>query len=248
MSTWFHVTSVLNRASITKHGLDWTRMRTAPGIAGSQSPEQAGVFFSATEFDAGFFVRLNAAGGPVDIWAVDDVDEARLVTSTEGFHYLPTAVPAHRLTLVRRDVRPGNAAYDSELTLTFDAPVQAGRDVEPVRVVRGADLVAADPTPGMHRERAFQVSTLWSGRVTTAPGAVSGWHHHDLNQTSLYVVSGTLRLEFGGGDGHLDAHAGDFVHVPAYTVHRESNPTDEPSVAIIARAGGGIPTVNVELP
>ena len=48
--------------------------------------------------------------------------------------------------------------------------------------------------------------------------------------------------------GHLDAQAGDFVHVPAFTVHRESNPTDEPSIAVIARAGGGIPTVNVDPP
>ena len=59
------------------------------------------------------------------------------------------------------------------------------------------------------------------------PGAVSGWHHHDRNETSLYVVSGVLRLEFEGYDGYLDAEAGDFVHVPAYTVHRESNPTGE---------------------
>ncbi|MFF1817277.1 hypothetical protein ACFVWG_08265 [Kribbella sp. NPDC058245] len=42
--------------------------------------------------------------------------------------------------------------------------------------------------------------------------------------------------------------AGDFVHVPAFTVHRESNPAKIPSLAIIARAGGGIPTVNVEPP
>ena len=89
---------------------------------------------------------------------------------------------------------------------------------------------------------------LWSGRVTTQPGAVSGWHHHDRNESSLYVVRGVLRLEFEGFDGHLDAQAGDFVHVPAFTVHRESNPTDEPSVAVIARAGGGIPTVNVDPP
>jgi hypothetical protein len=31
-------------------------------------------------------------------------------------------------------------------------------------------------------------------------------------------------------------------------VHRESNPTDEPSLAVIARAGDGIPTVNVAPP
>ncbi len=119
---------------------------------------------------------------------------------------------------------------------------------EPVRVIRAADLTAADPTDGMARELAFQVPMLWSGRVTTAPGAISGWHHHAINETSLYVVTGVMRLEFEGHDGWLDAHAGDFIHVPAFTVHRESNPGDEPSVAVIARAGGGVATVNVSGP
>ncbi|MGZ4447231.1 MAG: cupin domain-containing protein [Nocardioides sp.] len=119
---------------------------------------------------------------------------------------------------------------------------------KPVRVVRGADLEPADPTPGMDRRRAFELPGLWSGQVETAPGAVSGWHHHADHDSALYVVRGTLRLEFEGHEGHLDAHAGDFVHVPAHTVHRESNPTDEPSVAVIARAGEGVPTVNVEGP
>lgn len=119
---------------------------------------------------------------------------------------------------------------------------------EPVRVITEDALIAADPTLGMLRKRAFEVPTLWAGQVETAPGAVSGWHHHDLNETSLYVVSGVLRLEFEGYDGFVEARAGDFVHVPAFTVHRESNPTDEPSLAVIARAGGGIPTVNVEDP
>ena len=100
----------------------------------------------------------------------------------------------------------------------------------------------------MVRKRAFELPLLWAGKVATAPGAVSGWHHHDRNESSLYVVSGILRLEFEGYDGYVDAEAGDFVHVPAFTVHRESNPTDLPSLAVIARAGGGVPTVNVEDP
>lgn len=119
---------------------------------------------------------------------------------------------------------------------------------EPIRVIRAAELVAADPSPGMLRKRAFEIPKLWAGRVETQPGSVSGWHHHDRNESSLYVVSGVLRLEFEGFEGYLDAEAGDFVHVPAFTVHRESNPTDEVSVAVIARAGGGIPTVNVDAP
>jgi uncharacterized RmlC-like cupin family protein len=119
---------------------------------------------------------------------------------------------------------------------------------EPIRVVRDADLQPADPTPGMLRKRAFELPTLWAGRVETAPGAVSGWHHHDRNETSLYIVSGVLRLECEGVEGYVDAGPGDFVHVPAFTIHRESNPTDEPSVAVIARAGGATPTVNVDPP
>lgn len=117
-----------------------------------------------------------------------------------------------------------------------------------VRVIRASELVEADPTPGMQRQRAFEVPTLWAGRVDTEPHSVSAWHHHDRNETSLYVVAGVLRLEFEGDEGHLDAEVGDFVHVPAFTVHRESNPTGETSVAVIARAGGGIPTVNVDPP
>ena len=50
----------------------------------------------------------------------------------------------------------------------------------------------------MLRELAFELPLLWAGQVSTAPGAVSGWHHHDSNDSSLYVVSGILRLEFEG--------------------------------------------------
>ena len=35
MTRLFHVSSALNRESILAHGLDWTRMGAAPGIAGS---------------------------------------------------------------------------------------------------------------------------------------------------------------------------------------------------------------------
>ena len=119
---------------------------------------------------------------------------------------------------------------------------------DPIRIIRPDELVEADPTSGMFRQRAFAAPGLWAGQVTTAPGAVSGWHHHDRNESSLYVVRGVLRLEFEGHDGYLDAGPGDFVHVPAWTVHRESNPTRELSLAVIARVGGGVATVNVEVP
>lgn len=119
-------------------------------------------------------------------------------------------------------------------------------DREPVRVIGDDELVAADPTAGMLRRRAFEVPGLWAGQVVTDPGSVSGWHHHDSNSSVLYVVRGVLRLECEGVEGWLDAAAGSYVHVPPFTVHRESNPGREPSLAVIARSGIGIHTVNVD--
>lgn len=116
-------------------------------------------------------------------------------------------------------------------------------------MVRGSDLGPADPTPGMRRLQAFVRPGLWSGLVHTEPGAASGWHHHGEHETSLYVTAGVLRLEFGPGGGDaLDARPGDFVHVPPFTVHRESNPGHAASTAVIARAGRGPTTVNVAGP
>jgi len=120
---------------------------------------------------------------------------------------------------------------------------------EPIEGIRADRLVESDPTPGMRRQQAVAVPGLWSGLVHTEPGATSGWHHHGEHETSLYVVSGAMRLEFGpGGRSVVDAGPGDFIHVPAHAVHRESNPGGERSTAVIARAGSGVPTVNVDGP
>jgi hypothetical protein len=104
---FFHVTSAQNRASIEAHGLDWRRMKDAPGIAGSSLPEQEGCFLCRDEWEVDWFVRMNNTGGPVDVWAVDHVDEAELTESPEGHHYLAAPIPAERLSLVRRDIEPG---------------------------------------------------------------------------------------------------------------------------------------------
>jgi hypothetical protein len=100
----FHVTSSKNGESILKHGLDWTRMSEACGIAGSREPEQAGCFLCLNEFYVDWFVRMNNTGGPVDVWAVDGVSEHELVESPEGHDYLPRPIPAGQLTLLRTDI------------------------------------------------------------------------------------------------------------------------------------------------
>ena len=120
---------------------------------------------------------------------------------------------------------------------------------DPVSRIAPEDRVEADPTPGIVREQAIAVPGLWAGLARTAPGMTSGWHHHGDHETSIYIVSGRLRMESGpGGVEVLDAVAGDFVHVPAGAVHRESNPSDAESHIVVVRAGRGAPTINVDGP
>lgn len=119
-----------------------------------------------------------------------------------------------------------------------------------VRLIRPSDRTRETiQTAGMRREQAIARGRLWAGQVTTAPGMVSGWHHHGDYETAIYVVTGALRMESGpGGRSVVSAEAGDFLHVPLRAVHRESNPGDDESVAVVFRAGGGVPTVNVDGP
>lgn len=100
----FHVSSSLNRASITEHGLDWSRMGVGPGIAGSRTPEVAGVYLCLDEFEADWFVRLNNTGGPVDVWRIDGVDETRLIDNGSGHSYTDEKIPPSQLTLLRQDL------------------------------------------------------------------------------------------------------------------------------------------------
>ena len=77
----------------------------------------------------------------------------------------------------------------------------------PIRVVRPADLVDADPTVGMRRRLAFAVEGLWVGLVHTDAGAVSGWHHHGEHDTGIYLLAGGMRLDFGAGGSTSGARA-----------------------------------------
>ena len=104
-------------------------------------------------------------------------------------------------------------------------------------------------TPGMIREEAISTERMWAGLARTDAGMASAWHHHGDHESTIYVLSGTLRMEFGpGGNEVLDAGPGDFVYVSAGAVHRESNPTDEGSQLVVVRSGSGAPVVNVDGP
>jgi len=116
----------------------------------------------------------------------------------------------------------------------------------PVRKVAADALTPGHPTEGVVREEAISVGDLWSGRALTEPGVASGWHHHGEHDTIAYVVRGALRVETT--TDVVQGGPGDFVHVPAHTVHRESNPTTETSEVVVIRRGTGPVVINVDRP
>jgi uncharacterized RmlC-like cupin family protein len=118
-----------------------------------------------------------------------------------------------------------------------------------VVVVTEADRVRGPSTPGMERQQAFATEDLWAGFIRTDPDSVSGWHHHGAYDTVIYVLSGSLVVEFGAaGSDSVSADPGDFVHVPRGVVHRERNPSSEPADLVGVRVGRGESTINVEGP
>ena len=118
-----------------------------------------------------------------------------------------------------------------------------------VRRIRPGERTEGAATPGMTREEAIATDGMWAGLVRTAPGMVSGWHHHGSYESVIYVTSGVLRMEFGRGGGQtLEAGPDDFLYVAPGAVHRESNPSAEESRIIVVRSGSGVPVINVEGP
>jgi uncharacterized RmlC-like cupin family protein len=120
---------------------------------------------------------------------------------------------------------------------------------DPVRLVRPADRVEGERTPGMTREQAVAIEGMWAGLVRTEAHMITGWHHHADYDTSIYVVDGLLKMESGpGGIEVVEAGPGDFLHVPRGAIHREGNPTDLESRVVVVRAGRGPAVINVDGP
>jgi quercetin dioxygenase-like cupin family protein len=109
-------------------------------------------------------------------------------------------------------------------------------------------LHSAPSTPGIIREVAFKSQNMLFVRATTSSkGGTSGWHHHAEHDVYGYLVSGSLRFEYGpGGKITAEAGPGDFFHVSSNMVHRET-PVGSEWLAIIAFVCTGPLAVNVAL-
>lgn len=121
--------------------------------------------------------------------------------------------------------------------------------MDQIRVVRESALDLAPATAGMHR-RGGQIATDVNVlHVRTEPGAMSGWHHHGECTTYGFVLSGTLRFEYGpeGGES-VELQPGDAFMVPPGLVHREGNPAAVEQTLVGLRIGPEPTVINVSEP
>jgi uncharacterized RmlC-like cupin family protein len=117
-------------------------------------------------------------------------------------------------------------------------------DKPSVRVVRRDQLSNDTPqTSGLFRQVAFDsrspdAKVLSAFLTTVQPGAATGAHHHGDQETILYVLEGTARYRWGDHLEHVaEAGPGDFVFIPAHTVHQEINASaDTPTVWVVTRS------------
>jgi hypothetical protein len=110
----FHVTFAENRASIQKHGLDWRRAKLGGIARGSNlpaNPEADGVFLTRDLEDAQFFARMGERPerGPVDIWAVDLIEQWVIGDpgASGGLNWVicPASISPAQLTLLTGHVK-----------------------------------------------------------------------------------------------------------------------------------------------
>jgi hypothetical protein len=105
---YYHVSPAANRESIRAHGLDWTQMGAAPGIAtGAHTPEEDGNYLARDMPEAEFFVELANHREFLDIWHVKP-DGLPLVLR-DGFTLCRVPIPADRLALFKMDADPVEA-------------------------------------------------------------------------------------------------------------------------------------------
>lgn len=124
-----------------------------------------------------------------------------------------------------------------------------------IRVVRGDELDANTPqTPGMKRAAAVTQASagakkIWAGTVSIEPNARTGAHHHGELESIIYVVEGKARMRWGERLEYTAvAEAGDFIYVPPFVPHQESNAsTDEPLMCVLVRSDQEPVVINLDI-
>ena len=124
-----------------------------------------------------------------------------------------------------------------------------------VRVIHGDQLDGnTAQTPGMTRAAAINFARvgaqkLWAGTVSIQPDAKTGAHHHGALESVIYVVSGRARMRWGERlEFVAEAGPGDFIFVPPYVPHQESNASaSEALLCVLMRSDQEAVVVNLDI-
>jgi uncharacterized RmlC-like cupin family protein len=101
----------------------------------------------------------------------------------------------------------------------------------------------------MDRRQIMERGDAWVGWVRTDAGLAGGWHHHGDRDSYVYVLRGSVTIDYGpGGRDTVNATEGDTIFNPARLVHRETTTPDGPAEFFVVRIGPGALNVNVEGP
>lgn len=101
----------------------------------------------------------------------------------------------------------------------------------------------------MERRQLFERNGRWAGWIRTDAGVAGGWHHHGQHDSYIYILRGSLTIDYGpGGRESVLVTAGDFIFNPAGIVHRETTSPDGDVEAFLVRVGDGPQLVNVDGP
>ena len=107
-------------------------------------------------------------------------------------------------------------------------------------VVKGGEAYRAeqgsDYRPGISAET-VGATALWLGVATISPGQRTKAHVHERHETAFYMLSGD-ELEMWSGDDlqYRDVmRPGDYLYIPANTLHVAVNRGSEPAVFIGSR-------------
>src|SRR6202030_2153971 len=125
-----------------------------------------------------------------------------------------------------------------------------------VRVIPAGSLdTTTAQTPGMNRAAAINFARvgaekLWAGTVTIHAHAKTGAHHHGELESVIYVVRGRARMRWGERlEYTAEAGAGDFIFIPPYVPHQETNAGEtEPLECVLVRSGQEPVVVNLDIP
>lgn len=87
-------------------------------------------------------------------------------------------------------------------------------------------------TPGSTRLAAIagksdSKSQMWGGLFFVEPKSQTAIHHHGVQETIVYVLEGRALIRWGKhGEFEAVAKRGDFIYVPPFLPHQETNPSD----------------------